>query len=171
MAVVYLSIGSNIRREYYISRGLDALAAEFGQLRISSIYESEAVGFEGDDFYNLVVGLETDLALNALYPRLRKIEHDNERSRNAVKFSSRTLDIDILTYDDYVGDFDGGCLPRNEITRNAFVLWPLAELADDELHPQLRQSYGSLWQQFDRQKQVLWRVAFLWQGQQLSELD
>ncbi len=171
MAIVYLSIGSNIRREYYISRCLDALAAEFGELLISSIYESEAVGFDGDDFYNLVVGLDTELALNALYHQLRKIEHEHERTRNAVKFSSRTLDIDILTYDGYVGEFEGGCLPRAEITRNAFVLWPLAELAAADLHPQLKQNYGVLWQQFDRQKQLLWRVAFVWQGQQLSTLD
>ncbi len=171
MAVVYLSIGSNIRREYYISRCLDALAAEFGRLDISSIYESEAVGFDGDAFYNLVVGIHTDLSLNNLYQSLRDIEHDNDRCRNAVKFSSRTLDIDILTYDDFCGEFDGGRLPRGEITRNAFVLRPLAELAPAGIHPSSALSYQALWQQFDQQKQLLWPVSFMWQERQLSKLE
>ena len=168
MARVYLSIGSNIRREHYVTRCLDTLSDEFGELTISSIYESEAVGFDGEAFYNLVIGLDTELTLSSLYQRLRAIEHDNDRCHNAVKFSSRTLDIDILTYDDYVGTFEGGRLPRAEITKNAFVLCPLAELIPAALHPELQQSYQQLWQQFDRQRQPLWPVSFIWRGRELS---
>ncbi len=171
MARVFLSIGSNIRRQFYISRCLDALDEQFGTLGVSSIYESDAVGFDGDAFYNLVVSLNTDMELDELYQCLRQIEHDNDRCRNAVKFSSRTLDIDILTYDDFVGDFSGGQLPRDEITRNAFVLWPLAELAPDLSHPQLNTDYASLWRAFDKQKQALRPVSFIWKGQQLSNLE
>ncbi len=171
MARVFLSVGSNIRREQYVRSGLDALSEAFGELSVSSVYESEAVGFRGDAFYNLVVGLDTALPLTALYQQLRAIEHDHDRRRDAVKFSSRTLDIDILTYDDFVGGFEGGSLPRGEITENAFVLWPLAELEPQRRHPQLNISYGQLWQQFDRSQQALWPVSFIWRGRQLSNLD
>lgn len=170
MARVYLSIGSNIDREHYITACLDALQAAYGELQISSIYESEAVGFEGDAFYNLVVGISTQLPVDTLYAELRAIEHQNHRRRDAEKFSSRTLDIDILTYDQMQADFAGGRLPRDEITRNAFVLWPLAELAAEEIHPSSGKTYGQLWRDYDRQ-QHLWRVPFQWQGQQLSRLD
>ncbi len=170
MARVCLSIGSNIRREHYIGSGLDALSSTFGALRISSVYESEAVGFDGDAFYNLVVELETALTPDELHQQLRQIEHQHDRCRNAVKFSSRTLDIDILTWDDYVGEFSGGSLPRAEIGRNAFVLWPMAELNPDDLHPLLQVSYRHLWQRFDQRSQPLWRVSFIWRGRELSDL-
>ncbi|MFT5720639.1 MAG: 2-amino-4-hydroxy-6-hydroxymethyldihydropteridine diphosphokinase [Motiliproteus sp.] len=173
MARTYLSIGSNIDRERYVCGGLDALAAAYGPLCISSVYESEAVGFDGDLFYNLVVGLDTSQSLLQLFEALRQIEHDHQRSRDATKFSARTLDIDILSYDMYVGDFrlddgSGGTLPRDEITKNAFVLQPLAEIAPECQHPSLRLSYLRLWEQFDNPEQRLWPVSFIWRGQQLS---
>lgn len=168
MARVYLSLGSNIDRYRYISAALDALMQRFGELIISSVYESEAVGFEGDNFLNLVVGLDTDMELGALASLLRKIEHDNDRRRDGgPRFSARTLDIDILTYDDLVGRHDGVELPRDEILTNAFVLWPLAEVAGDTLHPEQQTRYTDLWQAYDRD-QVLWPVDFTWQERQIS---
>lgn len=175
MAQVFLSLGSNIDREHYIGCCLDQLAKAYGELQISSIYESEAVGFEGDRFYNLVVGLQTEQSLEQLFGFLRQTEHDNNRCRDAVKFSSRTLDIDILSYDDYIGRFrlqdgSGGVLPRGEITKNAFVLQPLAEIAPDRLHPLLGLSYQQLWSAYDKDSQSLWPVSFVWQGRQLSSI-
>ncbi len=170
MARVYLSLGSNIDREHYITVCLDALTAHFGELLISSIYESEAVGFDGDAFLNLVVGIDTDLPVDDLYHQLRDIEHQNHRRRDIEKFSARTLDIDILTYDEQQGAFAGGVLPREEITRNAFVLWPLAEIAADELHPPTGKTYATLWAEYGIDRQSLWRVAFEWQGRELSDL-
>lgn len=170
MARVYLSLGSNIDRDHYITVCLDTLHEQFGELLISSIYESEAVGFEGDAFYNLVVGIDTELSVDELYYALRDIEHENNRRRDIEKFSARTLDIDILTYDQQVGPFAGGVLPREEITRNAFVLWPLAEIAPDELHQPSHQTFAALWAEYGVDKQSLWRVAFEWQGRELSDL-
>ncbi len=168
MARVYLSLGSNIDRYRYISAGLDALADRFGELLISSVYESEAVGFDGDNFLNLVVGLDTGMELGALASVLRKIEHDNDRRRDGgPRFSARTLDIDILTYDELVGCHDGVDLPRDEIVKNAFVLLPLAEIAPQSAHPQLGQSYKVLWQGYDK-AQKLWPVDFHWRGRQIS---
>ena len=171
MARVYLSIGSNIQRQHYITRCLDTLNKEFGELSISSIYESEAVGFDADPFYNLVIGLDTHMSLSVLYRCLRAIEYDNGRSIDAVKFSSRTLDIDILTYDDFIGGFEGGQLPRAELTKSAFVLWPMAELEPDKFHPEEKVSYNQLWQRFDCSEQALWPVSFIWRGHQLSTIE
>ena len=59
MARVYVSVGSNVDRERNVKAGLDGLSAVYGELRLSSVFESEPVGFEGDPFYNLAVGLDT----------------------------------------------------------------------------------------------------------------
>ncbi|PCJ33844.1 MAG: 2-amino-4-hydroxy-6-hydroxymethyldihydropteridine diphosphokinase [Moraxellaceae bacterium] len=161
MARVYLSLGSNIDRDRHISAGLDALADLFGALRLSPVYESEAVGFEGDAFYNLVVGLESDLSVVELSACVKKIEDENGRLRSGPRFSSRTLDIDILTVGDLYGEFGSVQLPRDEIEKNAFVLLPLSDIAADEIHPMLGVSYGEMWQSYAA-KQKLWQVPFVW---------
>ncbi|MBY4676064.1 2-amino-4-hydroxy-6-hydroxymethyldihydropteridine diphosphokinase [Marinobacterium arenosum] len=168
MAWVYVSIGSNTDRERYILSCLDALAERFGALQLSSVYESEAVGFTGDNFYNLVAGFETELPVGQLSAALKAIEDANDRCRQGPKFSGRTLDIDILTYDQLTGDCDGVKLPRGEILKNAFVLRPLAELAPQAAHPLNGQSYSELWQAYDQASQKLWPVDFSWQGCQFS---
>ncbi|WP_250656485.1 2-amino-4-hydroxy-6-hydroxymethyldihydropteridine diphosphokinase [Alkalimarinus coralli] len=169
MAKVYVSIGSNIDRELHVTVALDALQDYFGELQVSSVFESEAVGFEGDCFLNLVAGFETDLSVGELSRLLKQIESDNGRIKNAPKFCSRTLDIDILTYDDRVGETDGVDLPRNEILENAFVLWPLAELAAGCAHPKVGRTYSQLWAEFDR-SQTLRPIEFFWQGEQVSPM-
>lgn len=167
---VYLSLGSNIEREHYIRAALDALSRLFGRLQISSVYESEAVGFKGDNFYNLVVGIETDLDVAALSTSLKRIEDDNGRERSGPRFSGRTLDIDILTYDELTEPVAGVQLPRDEILNNAFVLLPLAEIAPDDLHPVLKRPYAELWQTYDR-AQKLWPIDFSWRGRVISRTD
>lgn len=158
MSRVYLSLGSNIDRHKHIRNALHELSALFGQLLLSQVYESEAVGFEGDPFYNLVVGLDTEFSIGELQAQIKRIEDDNGRVRGGPKFSSRTLDIDILTYCDFAGEEDGVVLPRDEITKNAFVLLPLSEIAGDEIHPELDKSYKTLWEEYDKSKQKLWPV-------------
>lgn len=169
MAEVYVSIGSNIEPELHVTAALDALLDHFGELQVSSVFESESVGFEGDCFLNLVVGFSTLLAVGELSLLLKQIESENGRVKNAPKFCSRTLDIDILTYDDRVGDVDGVCLPRSEILENAFVLWPLAEVAGNHIHPEVLKTYAQLWQAFDR-SQKLKPVDFIWQGDKVSPM-
>lgn len=167
MALVYLSLGSNIDPHHYIVAGLDALAAQFGELTISPVYESVPVGFEGDNFLNLVVGIQTPLSVGSLSEQLKQIEDANGRVRTGPKYSGLTLDIDILTYGDCCGVIEGVVLPRGEVLRNAFVLLPLSELAPQERHAQTGQTFAELWRNYHSDQQ-LWRVDFLWCGQLIS---
>ena len=164
MPRVYLGVGSNIERERYITAGLDALEGLFGRLALSPVYDSAAIGFEGQPFLNLVAGVDTALEVGELARRLRHIEFEHGRPVNASRFSARQLDIDILTYGDAAGLIDGVELPRGEILENAFVLCPLADLAPQESHPGVGRTYRDLWQDYDKSSQALVRVEFEWRG-------
>ena len=168
MATVFLGVGSNIERERYIVAGLDALQGLFGDMALSSVYDSAAIGFDGQSFLNLVVRVDTGLAIGDLARQLRHIEVEHGRPANASRFSARQLDIDILTYDDATGVIEGMELPRGEILLNAFVLCPLAELAPQVLHPVVGLSYGELWGSYDRASQRLAKVDFEWRGRAIS---
>ena len=160
MANVFISLGSNIERQANTRAGVQALRAHYGDLRLSSVYESEAVGFDGDSFYNMVIVLSTHDDVHAVAATLRKIEDEHGRDRNNPKFSSRTLDLDLLLYDDLIVDEQGLQIPRDEILKRAFVLWPLAEVAPDLQHPVEKKSYAALWMEFDKNKEKLRPVLF-----------
>ena len=162
---VYLGLGSNIEREPHLRAGLDALASFLTDMRCSAVFESQPVGIKSGPFFNLVVSAYTDLSLVELDRRLKSIEADN--GRYAPDRKGLPLDIDVLLYGELVGDFDGLILPRAEILKNAFVLWPLSMVAPDRVHPEAGKTMAALWRdaQID---QVLAPVGFEWQGQQLT---
>ena len=159
MPRAWLSLGSNIERRRNIRGAVRALERQFGDLVISPVYESEAVGFESAPFYNLVVGVDTGLPPARVQEILRNIEAHHGRERQSGKLVARTLDIDLLTYGDQVIASGRLKLPRDEILRYAFVLRPLAEVAANELHPENGRSYGELWEAFDEGSQPLKPVA------------
>ncbi len=161
MAQVYISLGTNIDRDFYLNQGLNALSKNFGKLTLSSLFESEAVGFVGSAFYNLVIGLSTNKSVQQVATILREIEFANGRSQQAKKFSSRTLDLDLLLYDQLILE-QPAQIPRDEITKNAFVLWPLAEIAPQLMHPILKKNYQQLWQEYDKSCQQLRKVPLTW---------
>ena len=158
----YISIGSNIDKELHIPSSLRALERHFGELNVSSIYESEAVGFTGDNFYNLVVGFDSSLDVKSVARILRQIELDHGRTRDSKKFSARTLDLDLILYDDLIINDGRLQIPRDEIEHYAFVLEPLAEIAPNLQHPISRRSYAEIWEQFDKSKLAQKRVQPKW---------
>lgn len=162
MAQVFVSVGSNIEPAANIRRGVAALAERYGRLLLSSVYQSRAVGFAGEDFYNLALGFATDEDVRRVAGFLREVEERYGRIRGAQRYSSRTLDLDLLLYDDLVLDDEGLALPREEITRHAHVLLPLAEIAPDLTHPLTGERYAALWQAFEREDQCLWPIPFEW---------
>lgn len=167
MTTLYISLGSNIEREHHIRAGLDALHGEFGELRVSRVFESEAVGFTGRPFYNLVVAAETALPLATVCQRLRAMEFAHGREPDAKKFAPRTLDLDLLLYGNLVCE-QPLQLPRAEVLTNAFVLWPLAELAPALRHPVDGRTMGELWQAYDKASQQLCPIPFHWEACELQ---
>ena len=162
---VYLGLGSNIERESHLRAGLDALASFLTDVRCSPVFESQPVGIKSGPFFNLVVSGFTDLPLMELDRRLKFIEADN--GRYAPDRKGLPLDIDVLLYGDLAGNFDGLVLPRAEILKNAFVLWPLSLMAPERVHPEVGKTLAELWRDA-RIDQVLAPVGFEWQGQQLT---
>jgi 2-amino-4-hydroxy-6-hydroxymethyldihydropteridine diphosphokinase len=156
VAQVFVGIGSSIKRQKNIRLGIEALQVEFGTLKVSSVYESEAVGFSGCNFYNLVVSFNSLLDVQAIIKKLKRIEVQQGRPEKTVKFAPRTLDLDLLLHDNVIDrDID---LPRAEILTNAFVLQPLSELAPSLKHPILNETYHILWDKFPKTKQKLWQI-------------
>ncbi|MBU2877266.1 MULTISPECIES: 2-amino-4-hydroxy-6-hydroxymethyldihydropteridine diphosphokinase [Alteromonadaceae] len=158
---IYISIGSNVERDKYTRAGLNGLFAEFGELTLSNVYESEAVGFSGSHFYNMVVGAKTCKSVQQVCEILKSIENDNGRVRGEKKFAPRTLDLDLLLFDDVVTE-DGVVLPRHEIDYNAFVLIPLSEIAGDVIHPVHQISIAAMLANYDQSQQKLWTIEFNW---------
>ncbi len=164
---IYLGLGSNTDRHRHLCAGLDALASFVDDMQCSTVFESAPVGIKSGPFYNLVVTGLTALSLSDLDQKLKFIEADNGRYAPGRK--GLPLDIDVLLYGEQVGNFDGLILPRAEILKNAFVLWPLALLAPQVRHPADGRTFEALWQaaQID---QVLAPVPFEWNGQPLGEV-
>lgn len=160
MARVYVSVGSNIERESNIRRAVSELDGRYGPLVLSSVYESAAVGFTGDNFYNLVIGFDTPENVREVARHLQEIENGMGRNRQSRRFSSRTIDLDLLLYDDLVDHADGVQVPRDDITDYAFVLAPLAEIAGRRRHPMTGECFDDLWQTFDKVRQPLQRIDF-----------
>ena len=167
----HLGIGSNIEPEKHVCIGLDELATSFRVNRVSSVYRSAAAGFDGAPFLNCVVAIDTALALPALAAAIREIEFRYGRTRDCSKFSSRCLDIDILTFDNLSGVHHGIELPRGEISENAYVLCPFAEIAGDLRLPDHTLTLARLWHEYDQERQPLEPVPFNWRKLSLPIMD
>lgn len=165
---VLLGLGSNIERVAHLTAGLEALAGFLQDLRCSPVFESLPVGIQSGPFYNLVVSANTDLPLFELDRRLKFIEADN--GRYAPERKGLPLDIDVLIYGEWVGNFDGLVLPRPEILKNAFVLWPLALLVPERRHPGVGCAFAELWQEVQIE-QSLWPVSFHWREKELTPAE
>jgi len=146
---VYLGLGSNVEPERHFELGLAALRDQFGQVDLSPLHRSAAVGFDGSDFLNAVARIRTTLSVGALKAWLTELENRHGRDRDQPRYSDRSLDIDILLYGDAHGVVDGLTLPRDEILEQAYVLKPLAELAPDLVHPATGRRMADHWSDFE----------------------
>lgn len=148
MARVYLSLGSNLEPRRHLTAALDELRARFGALAVSPAYRTRAVGFDGPDFVNLAVGLDTELSPQELNDWLHALEDRHGRRRDVPRYADRTLDVDIVFYDRQVITGPGHLqIPRDEL-RHAFVLRPIADIAPDFVHPVNGRSMAELWAAF-----------------------
>ncbi len=158
---IYLGIGSNIDPKKNLEFALKELQKRFGRLDKSSVYRSKAYGFDGDDFLNMVVALDSGLTPIEVHTQLEDIQRIAGRDHDARGLSSRTLDIDLLLYDDLVADEPPIRLPRADVLRFSFVLGPLAEIAPELQHPETHQSYQEHWNNFDSASHPITRESVI----------
>ncbi|MBS0613337.1 MAG: 2-amino-4-hydroxy-6-hydroxymethyldihydropteridine diphosphokinase [Proteobacteria bacterium] len=170
MTTVYVAAGSNVDARRNIGRAVAELRAAFPGLRVSPAYQNAAVGFEGDDFINLVVGFETERPLDEVIEELRRIETVCGRPRGAPKWAPRSMDLDILLYGERIGKFPGATLPRPDLLRRPYMLGPLADIAPGFVHPTQHRSIGELWAAFDRSGHEM-RVVSLEERPSGAELE
>lgn len=156
---VFVAAGSNVMPRWHLRRALAALRERYPELVVSPAYSSAAVGFEGDDFINLVVGFATGEPLPAVLEHLQAVERLCGRPRAAPKWAPRTMDLDILLFGEEVGTFPGAVLPRPDLLRRAYMLGPLADLAPGVVHPTAHRTIGELWREFDATGAELRRVS------------
>ncbi len=149
MATVYLGLGSNINAEENLGLAVRELRRRYGELDTSTVYRSAAVGFEGDDFLNLVVRLWSDETALEICEEIERLHNLSGRVRGSEKWASRPLDIDLLLYNDLVVHEPPVKVPRSDILEYSFVLRPLAELAPDLVHPVTGKTISRHWQEYD----------------------
>lgn len=161
MSIVYLGLGSNIRPEENLSLGVRELRRRYKDVDVSSVYRSAAVGFDGDDFLNLVLRFRSEETPVEICSEIERLHDLAGRERGSDKWASRPLDIDLLLYDDLVLDERPVRVPRSDILEYSFVLGPLAELAPDLVHPVTGKTMLRHWQEFDAESQPLELVGVI----------
>jgi 2-amino-4-hydroxy-6-hydroxymethyldihydropteridine diphosphokinase len=140
-----LSLGSNLEPGRHLRAAIAALRARFGEVRLSPVYRTAAVGFEGGEFLNAGALIDSDLDPVALDAWLHALEDAHGRDRSAPRFADRTLDLDLVLYDDRIVDGPGHLrIPRDEL-RHAFVLKPLADIAPGMVEPRSGLTLAELW--------------------------
>ncbi|MBI5814444.1 MAG: 2-amino-4-hydroxy-6-hydroxymethyldihydropteridine diphosphokinase [Nitrospinae bacterium] len=139
MTRIYLGVGGNIEPEKYIPEGLAMLRERFTVVSVSPSYRSQAWGVKEPqpDYINLAVEAMTDKDLFAVRAEIRWIEELLGRKRTLDKFSPRTLDIDLLLYDDLVMKDEGGQLPHPQLLTQQFVYFPMMDIAPGLIVPGL----------------------------------
>ena len=146
---VFVAAGSNVEPEKNLARACAEIAHSWPDAIFSRAYRNVAVGFDGPDFINLVVGFSAAQPLASVIERLRGIETNCGRPRYAPKWASRTMDLDVLLFGDRIEKTTEYTLPRPDLLKRPYMLGPLAEIAADVLHPTEQRTIDELWKAFD----------------------
>lgn len=159
MVEVYVAAGSNVEPVGNLCKALTAIDAGYGRLTISPAYLNKAVGFEGEDFINLVVGFSTGQPVAEVRRRLQEVEASCGRPPGAPKWAPRAMDLDILLYGAVVSSEPGLILPRPDLLRRPYMLKPMADVAPEVRHPTLHKTMRELWNEFDADGHELREVS------------
>lgn len=141
MHQVFLGIGGNTGNKHEnFDKVYTFIKNELGDIiKRSSVYETPPWGFESEEnFWNQVIIVETQFSPEKLLKNIAQIENRFGRERVKGKYTSREMDIDILYFDDLIMNIEKLTIPHPQISNRLFVLVPLAEIAPDFLHPQLK---------------------------------
>jgi 2-amino-4-hydroxy-6-hydroxymethyldihydropteridine diphosphokinase len=154
----FVALGSNIEPEAHLRQAAHLLRERFVNTRFSACYRNPAFGFVGADFVNAVAGLDTALSVEALIAALREIETQCGRGPADPRWGPRAIDLDLLLYGEIVGSGPGYTLPRPDLSRRAYMLGPLAQLAPQRRYPPDGPSIAELWNRFARTPAALTRI-------------
>ncbi|MEK9887135.1 MAG: 2-amino-4-hydroxy-6-hydroxymethyldihydropteridine diphosphokinase [Gammaproteobacteria bacterium] len=149
MAQIHINIGSNQNRDENIKGAISLLNENFKNINFSAVYETPPYGFEGDNFFNIGANAETDLDIEDTVDLLRSIEINLGRKRVEKKFSSRSIDLDLILYNNEINTELN--IPRDDILKFSFVLAPLAEIFPKGKHPISGETYDLMWSQFQNE--------------------
>ncbi|MDG2052362.1 MAG: 2-amino-4-hydroxy-6-hydroxymethyldihydropteridine diphosphokinase [Flavobacteriaceae bacterium] len=155
---IYLSLGSNLGNKFEnLQLAVNAIFEEIGSVKkIAPIFETPAMGFEGDDFLNCVIQLESNQSVDFVLDAILSIETKLGRVREGKSgFSSRSIDIDILFYDDEIINTKNLIIPHPEIQHRKFVLAPLAVISQDFIHPKLNKTISELLEETNDSDEVI----------------
>lgn len=147
MAEVFLSLGSNLGdRENYLTKAIELINQNIGEIiRKSSFYETQPWGFDVENlFLNQVILIKTHISPVELLSEINFIEKQLERTRNSENYESRTIDIDILYYENQFFSSEKLQIPHKLLHNRKFVLEPLNEIAPDFIHPVLKKNTQEL---------------------------
>ena len=153
----HVSIGSNIGdRLENIQSSLDLIHSRIASLTgISCIYESESIGFDGDDFYNICASFFSNISPHLVMQQLLEIEKTLGRNRSdEAKYISRIIDIDILLIEDLVIDSEELKVPHPEMCNRRFVMEPLIEIDPNLIHPVSKVSLKEIHEAFDQNQKI-----------------
>jgi 2-amino-4-hydroxy-6-hydroxymethyldihydropteridine diphosphokinase len=154
---VYLSLGSNKGDRFkHLQDAVDLIFKRIGKVNIiSKVYNTPAFGFEGDDFLNTCVFLETDMKAQSLIKALSAIEKELGRTPSKSKgYEARIIDVDILFFDEQIVNTKALKIPHPELHKRRFVLQPLNDIATKLIHPKLNKSVNELFETCEDKSEV-----------------
>ena len=138
---IFLSLGCNQGNCFEnLQNGIEQIADSIGKIvQVSSVYKTKSWGFKSDDFLNICIEVSTNLNPEMLWEQVLQIETLLGRNRtNSKEYQARTIDIDILLFDDEIIFSKDLIVPHSKMLTRNFVLIPLAEIAPHFKHPILK---------------------------------